>query len=71
MLEGERFEHVFDETGEYVVTLTLEDAEGNSARETFTVTVEGNPWPYIALLLILVIGGILAILYLRGGKKGD
>ncbi len=69
VLEGEEVEHVFEEAGRYVVTLTLEDAEGNSAQESFTVTVKGSSWVYVGILLLVVAMVLIGYLYLR--KKGD
>ncbi|NOQ54630.1 MAG: PKD domain-containing protein [Thermoplasmata archaeon] len=68
VLEGEEVEHVFDEAGEYEVTLRVEDAEGNSAQESFTVTVKGTNWSFVALVIALVVLMALAVYFMRPAK---
>ncbi|MCK4971601.1 MAG: PKD domain-containing protein, partial [Thermoplasmata archaeon] len=61
-LEGFSVGPRFDEVGDYEVTLTVEDAAGNTGRETFTITVESNAWMW-AVLAIICVGIVLAILF--------
>jgi PKD repeat protein len=62
-LEGERVEHTFDEAGDYKVILELEDADGNTATESFTVTVEGNTWIYVALFVIVIVVAVAMFVF--------
>ncbi len=71
VLEGKEVDHVFDEPGEYAVTLTVEDAEGNSAQESFTVTVEGTDWSFVALLIALAVLIVLFVYFMRRPAKDD
>jgi PKD repeat protein len=65
------FEHAFDKPGEYLVLLTVEDAEGNVASETFMVTVTSNGGLYILLaLIIIVVVGIALFVTIRKGGMG-
>ncbi len=65
-LEGEVVEHAFDKAGEYEVTLTVYDAEGNSASRTITVTVEGAGWLlWVALGAVVVIVAVTAVALMR------
>ncbi len=64
-LKGEMVSHVFNEMGEYEVTLTVEDARGNSDTDTITVKVErmhGDPPPDDddGGLSLAVVGAIVA-----------
>jgi PKD repeat protein len=71
-LEGLSVEHQFDETGEYEVTLTVEDAAGNAATDEFKVTVEGD-WTHWALWVVVIVLaiGILVLFWLRLRSSGD
>ena len=71
VLDGEEGHHVFDEAGEYLVTLTVEDAEGNSAHGSFTVTVTGTTWAYWGLLIIVLAVLIVLVVYYIRSTKGD
>ncbi len=70
-LEGATVEHTFDEAGEYDVTLTVYDADGNLAFQTFTVTVEGTGWPvWAAVVAVVAVAAIVAIAVLRRRSAG-
>jgi PKD repeat protein len=69
VLEGEEVEHVFYEKGEYVVTLTLYDAEGNLAKETFTVTVTGMNWSFMAFIIALAVLIVTGIYLMRRSRN--
>jgi PKD repeat protein len=64
-LEGEVVEHSFDEAGDYEVTLTVYDAEGNSASRTITVTVEGAGWLAWVALAAAIAAVALAYVAIR------
>ncbi len=61
-LEGFSVGPRFEEPGVYEVTLSVEDAAGNTGRETFTITVESHAWMW-AVLAIFCVGIVLAILF--------
>ena len=67
-LEGMRVEHVFDEAGDYRVTLTVRDADGNLATETFTVTVSGGAWMWAVVALVVVAAAFGAIILMRRSR---
>jgi PKD repeat protein len=70
-LEGETVGHTFDEAGEYDVTLTVYDDDGNMAVQTFTVTVEGASWlPWVAVVAVVAVVVIMAIVMLRRRSAG-
>jgi len=78
-LEGQQPDHTFDISGEYEVTLMLEDAEGNQGSTTFHVSVEdSSPWLYIIVIIIALVLSI-AILFIfkrrsapdRGDSEGS
>ncbi len=64
--------HLFQEEGEYSVTLTVIDEDGESDTITKTVTVEGEvspPW-LVLLIVASVIGiGIILIMYYKRHRK--
>ncbi len=68
VLEGPSVEHTFEETGEYKVTLTLRDEEGNQASETFEVNVVSNSWLWIALALVVAAIAVGGFIYFRKKK---
>jgi plastocyanin len=73
-LEGMTVEHTFESPGEYMVTLTVEDAEGNLANHSFIVTVESNAWMYGVLAAVVVAVAVAALMVLRwrkGPGSGD
>jgi PKD repeat protein len=65
VLEGEEVDHVFEDEGMYLVRLTLEDAEGNTAETQFIVTVGGSSLPYLVLGAITVVVMVLLVVYFR------
>jgi len=65
-LDGEKVTHTFDEAGDYEVTLTVEDAEGNQATTTFDVTVSGGAWLWIAIIIVIVVIVAVAMFVMRG-----
>jgi len=69
-LDGEKVTHTFDEAGDYEVTLTVEDAEGNQATEVFEVSVSSSLWLYI-LVAIVVAALAGAVLYKRTRRDRD
>jgi hypothetical protein len=65
---GEEVEYVFDEPGDHRVTLTVRDADGNTASSgTFTVHVPNTPlWTTLILILLAGIGAtIILVFYTR------
>jgi PKD repeat protein len=54
-LEGEVVNHTFDRSGDHEVTLTVEDLEGNTDQGTFTITVESDWWPWLLLIILVII----------------
>lgn len=65
-LDGEKASHTFDEAGDYKVTLTVEDAEGNQASTAFDVTVAGSSWLWIVIVIVIVVVVALALAMMRG-----
>jgi hypothetical protein len=53
-LDGPAPTFLFEEAGEYEVTLTVEDAAGNTDSETITLTVESHAWKWALLFIICV-----------------
>jgi PKD repeat protein len=66
--EGAIVDHVFDRSGDYEVTLTVEDADGNTAEHVFTVTVKSNTWLYAAIAIAIIVVLMVALLFHR--KRG-
>ncbi|MCK5415717.1 MAG: PKD domain-containing protein, partial [Thermoplasmata archaeon] len=78
-LEGETATFVFDEAGDYLVRLVVEDARGNSDMATMVVTVEPMPPPpngdrdpdwssmalYAGVAAAIVIAALVALLLMR------
>jgi len=71
-LAGPLVEHVFNEPGDYRVTLRVEDADGNEATETFTVHVKDSaPWTALAVILIIIVGIVVVVVVrLAMGRTG-
>jgi PKD repeat protein len=66
---GSVLQYKFDGAGDHEVVLSIEDGDGNTATETYTVAVEGSPlWPYI-LVAILVAAVVVGLVYMR--RRGD
>ncbi|MCK5415041.1 MAG: PKD domain-containing protein, partial [Thermoplasmata archaeon] len=72
-LEGEKVTHTFETAGDYKVTLTVEDAEGNQATTKFDVKVESSSWLWIVLVLVIVVVVAAALFLMRrgGGAPAD
>ncbi len=73
-LEGMTASYAFKDAGDHTVTLTVHDAEGNTASETFTVTVEASMLPLLLAVVIaaVVVVVVLAVVAMRRRKrKGD
>jgi PKD repeat protein len=70
-LEGQKVKHTFEDAGDYEVTLTVEDAEGNTASTTFDVTVTSSSWLWIAIVVVLVVLVAAAFLMLRRRGGGE
>ena len=70
-LDGPAPTFLFEVAGEYEVTLTVEDAAGNTDTETFTLTVESHAWMWALLVIILVcVAWVLSVLMrMRAGTK--
>ena len=63
----DRFVRTFDEPGEYLVTLTVKDADGNIDTMEHKVDVMGNSSAYwiLAIALILMFGVVLMVMWRR------
>jgi parallel beta-helix repeat protein len=73
-LTGRQVSHKFSQPGDYKVTLTVGDQEGNEASETFTVHVENGPinWNPIIIALVILVGIVLVVLLdKRRGQTGQ
>ncbi len=68
-LEGAQVEHTFEEPGEYQITLTVVDADGNEAAETFTVTVSGGAWMYV-VITVAVVAVVMAVMVIMRMSRG-
>ncbi len=70
-LDGPAPTFEFEVAGEYEVTLTVEDAAGNTDSETFTLTVESHAWKWALLVIVLVcVAWVLSVLMrMRAGTK--
>ncbi len=64
-LDGPDPTFLFEVAGEYEVTLTVEDAAGNTDTETFTLTVESHAWMWALLIIICVVVAWLASVLVR------
>ncbi len=64
-LDGPAPTFEFEVAGEYEVTLTVEDAAGNTDSETFTLTVESHAWKWALLIIICVVVAWLASVLVR------
>jgi len=67
----------FDIAGTYVVTLTVEDAEGETSTDTVTITVEEDEKSFIesyglaiGIVIALVITALVLLFILKGRKGG-
>jgi PKD repeat protein len=68
VLEGMTVEHTFDEPGEYEVTLTVVDADGNEATDTFKVTVSRGAWVWAVVAIVVVAVGLVAFVMWRRSR---
>ncbi len=68
ILEGMQVEYVFEEAGDYKVTLTVVDTEGNEAAETFTVTVSGGTWIWAVVAVVVVAVVVMALMIARRSR---
>jgi parallel beta-helix repeat protein len=62
----------FERPGEYVINLTVTDADGNEDTASWTLTVvpfetkiDGGVSPYWVMLVVMAIAAVLAVLYVR------
>ncbi len=69
-LEGFSVGPRFEEAGEYEVTLTVEDAAGNTDSETFTITVESHDWMWALLAIIFVCVALPILILMRRRRAG-
>lgn len=71
VLEGRTVQYAFSDAGDHKVTLTVYDADGNSAATTFIVSVKGGGTLIYAILLAvpLALVAVGAILVLRRRRK--
>ena len=64
----------FDKPGDYEITLTVEDAEGNKGSTSTTVTVDADvqssssSWLYLAIALIVIAVVVVAIVAMRQSR---
>ena len=63
---GMKTTHTYTKAGTHNVTLTVEDAKGNSAKDTATVAVEASSSPQLptSLIVLIVIAAILLTLWI-------
>jgi parallel beta-helix repeat protein len=70
---GKTATHEYKKAGDYIVTLTVKDAEGNQAINTIVVTVnptEAFQWWIVAIAGIIAVGTItVALIFWRGRKR--
>ena len=59
-LEGEVVTFTFDRVGEFIVTLTVADARGNTAEDALTLVVKDASPPDGGGFSIALVGGIVA-----------
>ena len=66
-LEGQQTDRTFDISGEYEITLVVEDAEGNQGTTTFNVNFEesGSILIIVAIIIIIVLAVSLIIIKTR------
>ena len=69
-LEGPEARFEFERPGTYLVTLTVDDAEGNAAMDTMTVEVVpvdvfDDPTSYLILLAVIIIIVVLVLIWMR------
>ncbi len=75
VLEGMEVDRTFDAAGVYDVTLTVEDAAGNSASADFKVTVRHSPLfgsalPIALVVIIIVVAAVALYVNLRKRRAG-
>lgn len=66
VLLGSIVEYTFDRSGRYEVSLTIEDAEGNSDTVELTVTVEGGfstLWILVIIIVVVVVAAVLFVMW--------
>ena len=71
MLVGEVIVYSFDRSGEYEITLTVSDAEGNVDTQTFTVTAEGGISMVLVLAIVIIVVLVATVLLLKMKKGGE
>lgn len=64
-LDGPAPTFVFEKTGDYEVTLTVEDAAGNTDSETYALTVQGNAWHWLQFAIIIGAVALVTIFVMR------
>ncbi len=75
-LDGPAPTYTFDKVGEYEVTLTVEDAAGNTASESYTLTVQSNMQQWLQFFVIVGAVALVTIFVMRrlgygkGGEEG-
>jgi PKD repeat protein len=65
-LDGQTVEHTFDKAGDYTVTLTVEDAEGNQASTTFEVHASGGLMLWLAIIVVIIVVVAVTMMMMRG-----